>query len=152
MSEASALHDEILWGSLQVLSLQGMIAAGRAREAALEAEMVELRAAAAATGSAAAAGSFEEESLRIALAARDGEVVALQTKLVRTEGARDAATVRAEAASAERVAAVEEATMLRLLLARCHDALRQEVKWGGEQVAVITGMVQENRGAALAPH
>ena len=138
----SALEEEILYGSLQIMALQGNLAASREREALLTAELEELR------GGGATFVVEKVENLRVTVAERDVEVARLRQQLVQATDSLLASAAREEVIAAERVAAIEEATKVRLLLARCHDALRQEVRWGSEQVETITGMVESNRVAS----
>jgi hypothetical protein len=137
----SALEEEILYGSLQIMALQGNLAASREREALLTAELEELR-------GGGATFVVEVENLRVTVAERDVEVAGLRQQLVQATDSLLASAAREEVIAAERVAAIEDATKVRLLLARCHDALRQEVRWGSEQVETITGMVESNRVAS----
>ena len=92
--------------------------------------------------------SFDVEKLHVTVAERDVEVAGLRQQLAQANASLLASAAREEEVAAERVAAIEEATKVRLLLARCHDALRQEVRWGSEQVETITGMVESNRAAS----
>ena len=142
----SALEEEILYGSLQILALQATLAASRKREASLTTELEELRAVGG--GDDGGAVSFDVEKLHVTVAERDVEVAGLRQQLAQANASLLASAAREEEVAAERVAAIEEATKVRLLLARCHDALRQEVRWGSEQVETITGMVESNRAAS----